>query len=465
MRKYNVLAAVLLVAGFVLAAPAQTWTIEQVTNNTEPDTNAFAAVVSSGLMIGYTHFDGDAEVFYASNFSGSWTTSRITDNTREDVGIDIAARYNEQTARISIYWLDTPDWEISFCSGSPGSWDIDRVTDNANNDGWPSLAIDKSNHTHMAYFGDDGSDLEVFYTNNVTGSWVIEQVTDNGSLDALPWIALDSDDNPNIVYTDGTHLLFTKKVAGIWTAPEEVASGVIFPTVYPFLTLDSDDNCHVVFAKSDGPDFEIYYANNVTGSWQEAKVTSNDYPDAYPTLLIDPHGKIHIAYITVEAADPEVFYANNTAGVWTTSRITDNSAIDIAKSGRYFVADQSGIGHIFFSNNSDGDFEIYHAYSNSPIFAGVEETAPKDLPISITLSSVLSTTVNYSAPKADNVSLKVYDASGSLVKTLVKDLQSQGEHTVTWNGFSDAGVRAAPGVYFYRLITAGQTVSVKGVLN
>jgi len=465
MRKYLVLTTLLSTLGFIQLSPAATWTIEKVTDNTETDVQPVVAAVSSGLMVVYDHNDGDDEVFIANNFSGSWTSSRITDNTNNDVGCDIAARYNEQTAHIAIEWDDTPDGEISYYSGIPGSWNTQRVTDDADNDQFPSLAIDKNGCIHMTFCKSLG-DAEIFYANNVSGSWVSEQVTDNGTPDGFPWLALDSDGNPHVVYTDLTNLWYQKKVAGIWTDRELVATGIAFGLSYPFLVIDRDDHCHVTYAKSDG-DLEVHYANNVTGTWQEAKVTSNDYLDALPTLIVDPNNKIHIAYVTTEGGtDAEVFYANNVAGIWSIGRVTDNSVDDVIIFGRNFTADQNRIGHIFFTNASDGDNEIYHAYSNEPLFAGVEETTPVSSPVSIELGhGVISTTVNYSVPSTGNVSLKVYDVSGSLVKTLVDGTQPQGEYTVTWGGGTNSGVHAALGIYFYRLTAAGQTASVKGILK
>jgi hypothetical protein len=354
---------------------------------------------------------------------------------------------------------------MSYVVGSPGSWDIQRVTDDADNDAWGSLAIDNAGHVHMTYYKSTGGDAEIFYANNATGHWVSEQVTDNATDDALPWLALDSDGNPNIVYTDATNLWFTKKTAGIWTTPELVAPGVIFLVSLPFLALDADDNCHVTYSKDDGTDLEIYYANNVTGPWQESKVTTNDYDDLYSTLIIDPENKVHIVYVAKEPADDEIFYANNTAGVWSINRVTDNSVNDVAVFGRYFASDAQGTGHIFFWNNSDGDNEIYHAISDTPIHVGVNETNPQTSPVSMNLSSVFSNQVNYSTPTTGKVTLKVYDASGSLVKTLVDDVKLQGEYSVSWNGTSNEGVKAAPGVYFYHLIAGDQKASVKAILR
>lgn len=465
MKKHVMFFSILFSVSITAMSIAQTWTVEKVTDNTESDTDPFAVAVSSGIMVCYTHDDGDNEVFIADNFSGSWASSRITDNTRNDEGLDIAARYNEQTAHITIQWDDTPDREISYYTGTPGNWNTQRVTDDADSDLWPSLALDKNGHAHIAYHKNIG-DAEVYYANNVTGSWVSEQVTDNATPDGMPWIALGSDSCPNIVYTDVANLLYTKKAAGIWTSPSIVAPGATFPLTFPFLALDADNKCHVAYAKSDGADYEIYYVNNVTGSWQESKVTSNDYIDAYPTLALDPNKKIHIAYIELDGADAEVFYSNNVSGIWTKARVTDNSVNDMVNTGRYFITDKNRIGHIFFSNNSDGDYEIYHAYSNEPLYATVEEEAPVSSPLCLSLENgVFSSAVRYTIPEAANVSLKIYDVTGSLVRTLVDGMKPEGRHSVSWNGETNEGLSAPKGVYFCSLVANDQTISVKGTLK
>jgi hypothetical protein len=62
-----------------------------------------------------------------------------------------------------------------------------------------------------------------------------------------------------------------------------------------------------------------------------------------------------------------------------------------------------------------------------------------------------STTIAFSLPEASEVTIKVYDLSGNLVRTLVNDNRTAGEHEVTWNGLNDKGVRVSSGVYIYRI--------------
>ncbi len=62
-----------------------------------------------------------------------------------------------------------------------------------------------------------------------------------------------------------------------------------------------------------------------------------------------------------------------------------------------------------------------------------------------------STTFSFEIPHGvDRTTLKVYDASGRLVRTLIDDPIAGGCHDVIWNGRNDRGGEVAAGVYFVR---------------
>jgi Ca-activated chloride channel homolog len=62
-----------------------------------------------------------------------------------------------------------------------------------------------------------------------------------------------------------------------------------------------------------------------------------------------------------------------------------------------------------------------------------------------------STTIRFELPTDGHVTLKIYDLSGRLVKTLLSGDQYAGAHTAVWDGSDDAGRKVAAGVYFYQL--------------
>jgi flagellar hook assembly protein FlgD len=70
------------------------------------------------------------------------------------------------------------------------------------------------------------------------------------------------------------------------------------------------------------------------------------------------------------------------------------------------------------------------------------------------------TAINYQLAKQGQVSLKVYNTLGQVVKTLVNESQTPGPHSVKWNGKDDAGRQVTAGIYFYRL-ASGEFNSTK----
>jgi hypothetical protein len=69
-------------------------------------------------------------------------------------------------------------------------------------------------------------------------------------------------------------------------------------------------------------------------------------------------------------------------------------------------------------------------------------------------------TIRYEIPKAGRVSLRIFDVSGSLVRTLVDAWREPGAYSEVWDGRGDAGKALPSGVYFYRL-EAGDFVATR----
>jgi hypothetical protein len=66
-----------------------------------------------------------------------------------------------------------------------------------------------------------------------------------------------------------------------------------------------------------------------------------------------------------------------------------------------------------------------------------------------------STRISYFIGTAGKVSLKVFDMRGRLVRTLVDEARSAGEHSEVWDGRSAGGKAVASGVYFCQLAAPG----------
>lgn len=76
-----------------------------------------------------------------------------------------------------------------------------------------------------------------------------------------------------------------------------------------------------------------------------------------------------------------------------------------------------------------------------------------------------STTIAFDAPRAGAYSLVVHDVAGRAVRTLAAgETVEAGRHEIVWNGRDDAGRTVPAGVYYGRLVAAGQATTVRMAL-
>ena len=108
---------------------------------------------------------------------------------------------------------------------------------------------------------------------------------------------------------------------------------------------------------------------------------------------------------------------------------------------------------------SDGDFQLQ-------VNTGVEDDLPRTVILGRNAPNPFNpaTEIRFTVPRDGKVSLKVYDLSGRLVRTLVSGRLDAGGHAVTWHGDDDRGARTASGTYFYRLEAAGEVLTRKMTL-
>ncbi|MCA9753182.1 MAG: T9SS type A sorting domain-containing protein, partial [Gemmatimonadetes bacterium] len=72
-----------------------------------------------------------------------------------------------------------------------------------------------------------------------------------------------------------------------------------------------------------------------------------------------------------------------------------------------------------------------------------------------------TTNLAFALPQRADVSLRVYNVQGQMVRELVHGVQDAGRHVAEWDGRDSAGNRVATGVYFYRLDANERTLTRK----
>ncbi|MCZ6766546.1 MAG: aryl-sulfate sulfotransferase [bacterium] len=75
-----------------------------------------------------------------------------------------------------------------------------------------------------------------------------------------------------------------------------------------------------------------------------------------------------------------------------------------------------------------------------------------------------STTLPFTLSEAGNISLRIYDVAGRLVRTVYDGYADAGTHEARWDGRADDGTVAATGVYFMQLRATGATLQQKLII-
>lgn len=75
-----------------------------------------------------------------------------------------------------------------------------------------------------------------------------------------------------------------------------------------------------------------------------------------------------------------------------------------------------------------------------------------------------STVISFQLPRQGNVEIKIYDAVGKEVKTLIKEFRDAGKYNIMWNGDDNYGRKVSSGIYFYAITADNFSQTKKMVL-
>jgi hypothetical protein len=103
-------------------------------------------------------------------------------------------------------------------------------------------------------------------------------------------------------------------------------------------------------------------------------------------------------------------------------------------------------------------------------FGPLEVTVERTLPATVMLGQNRpnpfnpATVITFALPEGMRGALRIYDAQGQLVRTLVDGDLAAGDHAIEWNGTDDRGSAVGSGVYLYRLELGSKVLQNKMVL-
>jgi len=195
---------------------------------------------------------------------------------------------------------------------------------------------------------------------------------------------------------------------------------------------------------------------------------------------------------TYTAPEPSDFYARNGGSV---HRLPNgNTLVGYNPAGEIFEVTTTGEMVWRYVNPVDEDGPlpenvepetnelggVYRYPLDYPAFDGKDMTpkgpielesiieCPVSIDVELEVSApvfVNSTSLSYQLDATDHVSIKIYNALGQEVRTLVNESKSPGGHTVIWDGTDNQGYQLRPGVYFCSLTSANLNLNARVVLT
>jgi hypothetical protein len=186
---------------------------------------------------------------------------------------------------------------------------------------------------------------------------------------------------------------------------------------------------------------------------------------------IGSEGRIEVEWSTAAEVDNAGFNVYRSEGKEAVMTILNGGMIpargDEVKGAEYSYTDYAvaeGITYNYWLEDVDLDGK---ATLHGPVFVSTASVSgiPSEFGLYQNCPNPFSgsTEIRYRLHMACAVRLAIYDLVGRSVRTLVEDLESAGDKTVTWDGKNDEGSEVAGGVYLYRLEAGSQTEMLKMV--
>ncbi len=186
--------------------------------------------------------------------------------------------------------------------------------------------------------------------------------------------------------------------------------------------------------------------------------TADEFGSSINVLRVDNQDVFHLAYIyddtattTLDSIRVQSTDGDTWPGASTSIGINDSA---YAPNCRPIATFSTGLPGVAYAGAAG-----VNVYYDNVWYTGVEESEARVRNLEFELLQnrpnpfSTRTTIQYALPAKADVSLKVYDVSGRLVRTLVEGKVDAGLHAAVWDGTDEYGSPVSNGVYFYRLLS------------
>jgi hypothetical protein len=242
--------------------------------------------------------------------------------------------------------------------------------------------------------------------------------------------------------------------------------------VSPSLVSDGDGGAIVTWQDSrSGSDYDIYAQRVRTDG--SVKWTTNGSAictasgDQYvPQLTSDVGGGAIITWSDSRGANRDIYVQkvdSSGAALWTADGVAICTATGDQLDAQIASDGSGGVIISWQDDRGDGDIYAQRMGPDGSIISVVGPVAPRispELYQNVPNPFNPITCIKFSIKQPSQVRLRVFDATGKPMRTLVDSWHEPGVYTEVWDGRNDAGKQLSSGIYFYRL-EAGDFVAMR----
>jgi hypothetical protein len=228
------------------------------------------------------------------------------------------------------------------------------------------------------------------------------------------------------------------------------------------------------------PDIVLHRSTDDGNTWTSGVRVNNDpinngRNQFFPSLRVDENGGVNIIYYdnrnSVDSVDVYLSRSADGGSTWFDYRVTSSRfrPTPISGIGGGNMGDNlgltSGNGKLYpvWMANYTGTFQVWSATIDYATI-GIQQVSteiPKEFILKQNYPNPFnpSTNIEFSIPKSAYTTLKIYDLTGKLVRTLAEQQLSSGVYSANWDA-SDV----SSGFYIYRIVSGNYSMSRKMIL-
>lgn len=435
-----------------------------------------------------SYFDNSTDdLRYAVKLQTFWVTE-LVDATGFTSATSIACD-DQGTPRIAYY--DSTPGDLKYAAKINSLWTLETVDSVDFVGAFCSIQVNDAGNARISYTA-HLTDVDLRYASRSTTTWTVETVDVVGDVGFYTSLALDSQGNPHIGYHDFTNqdVKYTSSAVRV-TSPQ---GGAIWPVGSQREIAWTGSGLVSVVISSDGGLTEDILLESAHASPVTIRVPH--VPSRFARVGVRRSSPISTSFsdslLTIESSITLLsFAADASRGNGASAGASD--AVELRWETRPGPADLAGYqmerasagsenwirlfdtsSQVTFTDQDatpDSRYRLFAVNGLGERYALGEVSAPVAEPIqagplpyrggTMTVTFATSSGLGGGAAATE---VALFDLQGRRVRTLFLGEVAAGRHESTWDGRDEAGQNVAPGIYFLKSVSGGNTAQLKIVV-